>query len=103
MDSLKIGKKEIELKYTFNSFKYMEDFDLSSLADIENKPFKVFPVIEVLLLGALNNSPKVVVSRIEVADFVEEYAENGDIIELFQTLMKKLEESRFFKSLQKTK
>jgi len=39
--NIKVDGKEIELEYSFNSFKYMEDFNVLELQEIESKPFKV--------------------------------------------------------------
>ena len=98
---IKIKNTDCELGFTFNSFKYMGDFDLSALADMESKPFKVIPLIETLLLGAVNNNPKVKFSILDVQRFIEAYIEDGSLQDLLAELMKLLQESRFFKSLQK--
>ena len=100
--NIKIKNKEYELKFTFNSFKYMEDFDLLALEDIESKPFKLIPVLETLLHGALNHNPKKVISVEFVDEFLDEFMEDGSVTELLNELMELLQESRFFKSLQKT-
>ena len=103
METIKVKNKEVELKFTFNSFKYMENFDIKAVEEIESKPFKIIPMLEVLLLGACNNSPKVKVSIVDVQDFLEEFMEEGSVTELMEELMNKLQESNFFKSLQKAK
>jgi len=96
---------EKELKFTFNSFRYMGDFDVNSLQDLEAKPFMIIGVAEELLIGALNSDPRSAVSKSDVAKFLEEFieSEDGDIVELFEELVKALEDSSFFKKLQKTK
>jgi hypothetical protein len=97
-----IKGKECELGFTFNSFKYMENFDVKAMDDIENKPFMVIGVLETLLMGAVNTSPKVKYSMNDVSAFIEEYIEEESITELLSDLMELLQESSFFKSLQKT-
>lgn len=98
-----IGKKEYELKYTFNSFRYMEEFDVGELQMMERKPFKMIPLLRILLHGAVNHNPKQKVSMDSVDAFLEEYGETGDIGNLLEELINLLEESNFFKSLQRMK
>lgn len=98
---VKFKNQEVELKFSFNSFKHMEDFDLSALAEIESKPFKLIPMVETLLLGALNHNAKVKYTPLMVQEFLEEFVEEGSISDLMEELMKLLEDSSFFKSLQK--
>jgi hypothetical protein len=100
--NINIDGKDVELKFSFNSFKYMQDFDLKELADIEAKPFKIIGIVESLLIGAVNHDAKVKFSEQKVELFLEEYMVEGSITELLETLMKMLEDSYFFKSLQKT-
>lgn len=101
----KIKNKEVELKFTYNSFRYMQDFDLSMASDLETKPFKVFPLVETLLFGAVNSNPKVRFSLEDVQTSLEDVLTSEDnevsLNELVETLMKLLETSSFFKSLQK--
>lgn len=99
---INIKNKEVELKFTFNSFKYMGDFDLSALGEMEVKPFKIIPLAETLLLGAVNNNPKLRFSEFDVAEFLEEYVNGNSLPELLEELITLLQESNFFKSLQKT-
>ena len=98
---IKLKDKEVELKFTFNSFKYMRDFDMSKMNDVESRPFEIIPVIEALLLGAMNNSPKLKFSAVEVDEFLEEFLEEGSVVDLLNELMELLQESSFFKSLQR--
>ena len=98
---VKFRDEELELKYTFNSFKYMRDFDMGVLQTIETKPFEIIPLLEALLLGAMNNDPKKKFSIIQVDEFLEEYMETESMMELLNFLMEQLQESSFFKSLQK--
>lgn len=95
---------EHELTFTFNSFRYMEDFEVSDLSDIGNKPFKTIKVLKELLLGALNADPKSKVSPQEVQDYVELIVDTGeeDIFELLEILMEELTNTSFFKQLQKS-
>lgn len=99
--NIQIKGKDVELKYTFNSFKHMADLDLGALATIDRKPFMMIVILEQLMMGAVNNSPKLVFSEIEVQEFLERYAEESDLGELVQFLIDQLQESSFFKSLQK--
>lgn len=93
--------KDYELKYTFNSLKYMEEFDLSDLETIGNKPFKLIRVLEILLFGAINNDPKEFVD-VEVVDgYLQEM--EMPFPDLFEKLMELLQESDFFKQLQTPK
>lgn len=98
---VKFRDEELELKYTFNSFKYMRDFDMGVLQTIETKPFEIIPLLEALLLGAMNNDSKKKFSIIQVDEFLEEYMETESMMELLNFLMEQLQESSFFKSLQK--
>lgn len=99
--NIKINEQELELQYTFNSFKYMEDFNLNDLAEAEEKPFKLAKVVEILLLGALNYNPKVVYTRETVAEILNDYVVENSLTDLLEQLMKLMEDSSFFKSLQK--
>lgn len=94
---------EKELLFTFNSFRYMGDFDIAKLQEIENKPFLIIQIAEELLVGAVNSDPRVKFSKAEVTDFLEAFmeSEDGDIVELLEELVKALEDSSFFKKLQK--
>lgn len=99
--NININTKEIELKYTFNSFRYMQDLNIEDLNTIETYPFRMVPIAEMLLLGATNNNPKVRVTPYEVSDYLESYIEENAITDLMEELMNLLQESNFFKSLQK--
>lgn len=98
---IKIQGKDKELKYSFNSFRHMKDFNLRDLEDVENQPFKILDVATVLLRGALNHSPKEFVGEEVIVEFIEEYIEENSIAELIEELMSMLQDSNFFKSLQK--
>lgn len=100
--TITINNKVVELKFTFNSFKYMEDFDMGDVSDIDKHPFKVIRLTEELLYGAVNNSPKVKFTKEDVAIFLEEYAETNPMLDLLTELMGELENSSFFKNLQET-
>lgn len=97
---VKFKGKDKELKFTFNSFRYMEDFDISEMDEMENKPFKIIGLTEKLALGAFNSDPKRVVTQEQVSEFLEDYAEENSIIDLMTGLMEELEKSSFFKNLQ---
>lgn len=93
--------KEYELKYTYNSFRYMQDLDLGELEVIESKPFRIIGFTEELLMGAINNDPKRKVGVALVSEIVETRMDEGKLMELMENLIKLLEESSFFKNLQK--
>jgi len=98
---IEVGKKEYQLKFTFNSFKFMKTLNIEELGELETHPFMVFDIAEQLLLGALNNSKDKVFSQKEVGKILEAYVgENKSVITLVEGLMNELEESSFFKSLQ---
>jgi len=81
----------------------MGDFDISALAEMESKPFKVVPVIEVLLNGAVNSNPKIRFYEKDVQAFIEGYVEAEEsLADLLEFLMTSLQESTFFKALQKS-
>lgn len=100
--TITIKAKEVELKFTFNSFKYLEDFNISELADIESHPFKSIRLTEELLFGAVNHDRKSKYTREDVASFLEEYSETASMFDLLTELMGLLEDSSFFKNLQET-
>lgn len=104
MDNLIINGKSVELKFTFNSFKYMADFDLAELDPevLQGKPFKLAEITEQLMYGAVNSKPSTYISPDEVNEFLEGYVAENSLAELLDDLMGKLEKSNFFKSLQKT-
>ena len=99
--NIKIKGNDYKVEFTFNSFKYLDEFDISVIDEIQNKPFKIITVCEQLLFGALNNNPTKVVTLDIVDAHLEDVLENGDISELLNTLMELLQESNFFKNLQK--
>jgi len=96
--------KEVELKYTFNSFRYMEEFDINDLGELDRKPFKLIGVVEHLLTGALNYSPNSIYKQVDILAYIEEEMEkeDGDIAGLLTGLVELLEKSNFFKNLQKS-
>jgi len=100
--NINIDGKDVELGFSYNSFKYMQDFDLSELVGMEGKPFKIITITESLLIGAVNCDPKVKFPEAKVTEFLEEYVVENSIADLLEELMKLLEDSHFFKSLQKT-
>ena len=102
--NIQIKGKEQEVKFTFNSFKYMENLDMGSIAEMQDKPFKMIPILTMMLLGGLNHNPKERFSLVDVDEFLSEYVEREDSLpDLLEELMALLEESHFFKALQKSK
>ena len=98
-NGIKIGGKNVMLKYTFNSFKYMEELDLSVMNELENKPFKILSLAEILLMGAVNHDPRNIVTIDMVQEHLEAVIVEGKLVDLVSDLMKILEDSDFFKSL----
>lgn len=98
--TITINNKVVELKFSFNSFKYMENFSMTEVSDIDKYPFKVIRLTEELLYGAVNNSRKLQFSKEDVGVFLEEYASEHSMLELLTVLMGELEDSSFFKNLQ---
>lgn len=101
MKTITYKEKEYELKYTYNSFRYMEEFDIEDLNIVESKPFKIIPIVMTLLTGALNYNPNKPVKLALVNEILEDVIENGNIQELFTDLIDCLQDSNFFKNLQK--
>lgn len=93
--------KDYELLYTFNSMKYMEDFNLTDLEEVKEKPFKIIKIASIMLFGALNHNPKEFVDVDVVDGFIQEM--DMGFPELVEDLFKLLEKSDFFKQLQITK
>lgn len=98
---MELGGREYTLKYTFNSFRYMEDFDLGELAELENKPFKMVRILHTLLLGAMNYDPKKVYNSEQVSQVLNVYLEDNNPVELIENLVELMGESSFFRNLQK--
>jgi hypothetical protein len=98
---IKVKDKEYELKFTFNSFKHLEDFNMQELSVVGDYPFKTIKIAEQLFTGALNHNPKVKFGPTEVEEIFEAYCEDESVIELLEKLMGLLEDSSFFKSLQR--
>jgi len=95
------NEKEIELKYTFNSFKYMKNFSTKMFDEVNEKPFAIIDALEVLLMGAINNDKKVKYTLEDVDTILEDISNKGELPELLEQLMELLQESGFFKGLQK--
>lgn len=88
------------LKYTFHSFKFMEDLNLGEMDTLDQTPFRLIGIVQTLLLGALNHNPKEIYNEIQVDEILEDIVENGSIVETLEGLIALLQESSFFKSLQ---
>lgn len=99
--NITIGKKEYELKYTFNSFRYMQELDFGKMQELSNKPFMMVGMLELMFYGALNHNPKKYYSEEVSLDLLEKVMETHDIMELFEGLTTMLTEHDFFKKLQK--
>ena len=98
---IKIKGRTQELKFTFNSFKYMEDMNFGEMEDFEKYPIKFAGMVKNLLLGAVNNNPRNLYSESDVMMFLEDYCEENDLGKFAEELFSLLSESSFFKSLQR--
>lgn len=103
MKKINIDNTNIELKYTFNSFKYMEDFDIDELNMVEHKPFRLIKIARIMLMGAVNNDSKVFISDEKCDRYLENSITKGKLVELVESLSEILAESDFFKGLQSGK
>lgn len=97
---IKIDNKDVELKYTYNSFRYMEDLNVADIGNLETNPFKVIKINEILLLGALNHNPKEVFGFDVVSEYLEARMDDGTLFDVSEKLMGLLEKSSFFQNLQ---
>lgn len=98
---IKVGEKEYNLKFSYTSFLYMEDFNIKDLEKIEDNPFRMLGIVRQLMFGALNNNPKEVFKGEDIDIILETLMEEMNIVDLLTQLIKLLEESSFFKSLQR--
>jgi hypothetical protein len=96
-----INGKTMDLEFTYNSTKYLSDFDLTLFDQMEAKPFKSLELVTGLLYASMNSSKHTKVSLDEVDDVIESAVNEGKFSELLEELVKKLQESAFFQSLQK--
>ena len=96
---IKCEGKEVELKFTYNSFRYMEDFKISDLESVNENVFKIARLTQEMLLGAMNCEPLKKYTVKQVDSLMREYDENGELIELFSDLSELLSDSSFFKGL----
>ena len=97
---IKYKGKVLPLKYTFNSFKYMEDLDLGILSELDEKPFKIVGMTLTLLMGAMNYRPKIQYDEEQAYEVLESISDEGNMVELLEFLIGELEKSSFFKNLQ---
>ena len=98
---IKVGEKEYKLEFSYTSFLYMEDFNIKDLEKVEDNPFRMLTIGRKLMFGALNNNPKEVFSLEDVDVILNSLMEEINIGDLLTQLMKLLEDSSFFKSLQR--
>lgn len=97
----KVNDQEYLLKYSFNSMRYLEDFDVKNFDKLESKPFLVASIVLDMLYAALNNNPKIFYSKDTVSELLDSYIlEKNSIMDLMNDLSTILEESDFFKGLQ---
>lgn len=99
---IKHNEEILKLEYSFNSFKFMEELNMEDLSELDIKPFKMIGIAEILLTGALNHNPKVIYNEVMINDILVNITNEGKLVELLEHLIDKLQESSFFKSLQKT-
>lgn len=103
MKKIIINGKEVQPKFTYNSFRHMEDLDLKELATLEDKPFKIISMFEKLLMGAVNCDPAVEFSDLDVRIYIEKNIKPAELIGMFSETIKLLEASDFFVGLQPKK
>lgn len=97
---IKIKGKVRDLKYSFNSFRYMEDFNIEEVNTLDRTPFKIARITETMFRGALNHNPKDLVSDEDILKTLEKLSDEGELVKLFEHLSELLEKSAFFQSLQ---
>lgn len=100
MRVIEYNDKEYPLEFTYTSIKHIVDFDINEITDLEHTPFKIIPLTEELLYGAINNNPKKLHKRTLVERIVEDITSKGELFNTFTMLVELLEESDFFKNLQ---
>jgi len=100
--NITIGKKKYTLAFTFNSFRYMEDFDLNKINDVQSKPFMIVSILSDLFYGAINYDRKSFHDREEADELLETYLSQEGVspVDLVESLINMLTESSFFKNLQ---
>lgn len=97
MKQIKIGKENYKLDFTFNSFKFIEDLDLST--DFSKTPFKFFSTLSDLFYGAINCKRDKYIEREKSDELLEKYIETVDPVDLFNDLVELISENHFFKKL----
>lgn len=100
---LKTSNEDYVVQFTFNSFRYMEDIEISS--NIDQFPFKAITYATKLLLGGLNWNPKKIYDLEDAQNILEDYLnynKDGTIETILTSLLKELESSNFFKKSQNT-
>lgn len=104
MDFYKINIDGIDyiLKFTFNSAKYLDEFEVSQ--DFEKYPMKVFKMLSNLFYGAMNWANDKKYTHEECDMLLEKYLESDDSnpSDFLTSLFELLQESNFFKKLLKT-
>lgn len=104
---IKIEDKDYLLKYTFNSFRHMENVDLVGIGvkDMSN-PFVNYNLLSGLFCGALNWSSEILYTIDESDELLEKYiSEVGEeevLVKFLPSLMERLSESIFFKNAVKS-
>lgn len=91
-----IGNKEYTLTYSFASFNYMEDVDISEISD--RTPFKSVRVLKDMFYGAMNFDEDIVVDRKTSDKLCEQYVKDVGIAEAIRALLEELMATGFFKS-----
>lgn len=98
---VKIDNNDYILKFTFNSAKYLDNFEFTQ--DFEKCPMRVFSMISDLFYASMNWAYDVVYTRKETDELLERYFEddNSNIHDFLKNLMELLSNSLFFKKLLK--
>lgn len=97
---INVNNTDYILKFTFNSFKFIDDLELGT--DYSQFPLKTMTLTYKLLYGALNWARDKYYNEDDVDAIFEGYLqEDGDVQLLMKNLISMLNETNFFKALQK--
>ena len=91
--------KEIELKFTYNSFRYMEDLDINRLEQMDSNIFSMIGVSRDLLIGAINKEPSEKYTYADVDAILEPLTDSGEIVDFFREIFELLSNSGFLSRL----
>lgn len=101
MDTIKLGNKEYEIKFTTYSLSKLKELDLVGMSN-ELEQGRVFAIIDTLidLTGALLSSNGVNLSKDKISSLLDEaFNEGVSPVELLEALIKGVTDNPFFKAL----